>query len=83
VLKEELLKPGVLNYIKCRTKIEENRYGLHASEKKVIDYSGIYNNRVASTKTCLSKVDSSLAFFVKGLKEKLLKDLMKYTNNCD
>jgi hypothetical protein len=82
-LKEELLKLVVLNYIKCRTKIEENRCGLYISEKKVINYYNICDNRVALTKTCLCKVDLSLAFFVKGLKKEPLKDLIKHINNCD
>jgi hypothetical protein len=81
VLKEELLKPVMLNYIKCRTKIKENRCGLYASKKEVINHRGIYNNRVALIKTCLCKIDLSLAFFVKGLKKKLLKDLIEHTNN--
>jgi hypothetical protein len=82
-LEEELLELVVLNYIKCRTEIKENRRGSYASKKKVIDHRGICDNRVALTKTCLCKVDLSLAFFVKGLKKKPLKDLTEHTNDCD
>jgi hypothetical protein len=81
VLKEELLKLVVLNYIKYHTKIKENRCSSHANKEKIINHCGIYDNRVAFTKTCLREVDLSLAFFVKGLKKELLKDLTKYTNN--
>jgi hypothetical protein len=83
VLKEELLKPVVLNYIKCYIKIKENRCGLYAGKEEVIDYRGICDNRVALTKTCLYRVDLSLVFFVKGLKEELLKNLMEYVDDCD
>jgi hypothetical protein len=82
-LKKELLKPVILDYIKCRTKIKKNRCDLYAGKEKVIDHRGICNNKVALTKTCLRKVDLSLAFFVKGLKKELLKDLIKHTNNRD
>jgi hypothetical protein len=80
-LKKELLKLVVLNYIKYYTKIEENRRGSHANKKEIIDYCGICDNRVALTKTRLCKVDLSLAFFVKGLKKKPLKNLIEYANN--
>jgi hypothetical protein len=80
-LKEELLKPVVLNYIKYRTKIKENRRGLYAGRKKVMDYHSICDNKVALMKTCLHKVDLSLAFFVKGLEKKLLKNLIEHTND--
>jgi hypothetical protein len=83
VFKKKLLKLVILNYIKYYTKIKENRCGLYASEKKVIDHSSICDNKVTFIKTCLYKVDLSLAFFVKGFKEKPLKDLIKYTNNRD
>jgi hypothetical protein len=83
VLKEELLKLVMLNYIKYYTEIKENRCGLYTNKKKVIDYRDICDNKVTLTKTRLCEVDLSLAFFVKGLKEKLLKDLTKHTNNCD
>jgi hypothetical protein len=82
-LKKELLKPVMLNYIKYHTKIKENRYSLYTNKKKVINYYGIYDNGVAFIKTCLYKVDLSLAFFVKGLKKEPLKNLTKHTNNCD
>jgi hypothetical protein len=82
-LEEKLLKPVMLNYIKYCTKIKKNRCGLYTSEEKVIDHRGICDNRVALIKTCLCKVDLSLAFFVKGLKEKPLKDLIEYVNNCN
>jgi hypothetical protein len=81
--KKELLKPVMLNYIKYHIKIKKNGRGLYTNKKKVIDHSSIYNNRVALTKTCLRKIDLSLAFFVKGLKKEPLKNLIKYTNNCD
>jgi hypothetical protein len=80
-LKEELLKLVVLNYIKCCTKIKKNRCGLYASEKKIIDHRSICDDRVALTKTCLHRVDLSLASFVKGLKEKPLKNLTEHTDN--
>jgi hypothetical protein len=83
VFKKELLKSVVLNYIKYYIKIKENRRGSHINKKKVIDYHSIYNNKVALTKTCLHKVDLSLASFVKSLKKKLLKDLTKHTNNSN
>jgi hypothetical protein len=83
VLKKELLKPVVLNYIKYYIKIKENRYSLYASKEEIIDYCDICDNKVAFTKTCLCRVDSSLAFFVKGLKKELLKDLIKHIDNCD
>jgi hypothetical protein len=73
----------VLNYIKCHIKIKENYCGLYISEEKVINYCSICDNKVAFTKTCLYKVDLSLAFFVKGLKKKPLKDLIKHINNCN
>ena len=75
--KKELLKLVVLNYIKCYTKIKENRCSLYVNSKKVINHRGICDNRVAFTKTYLCKVDSSLAFFVKGLKKKPLKNHRK------
>jgi hypothetical protein len=83
MLKKELLKPVVFNYIKYRTKIKKNRCGLYTNKKKMINYRSICNNRVTFTKTCLYKVDLSLAFFVKSLKKELLKDLTEYINNCD
>jgi hypothetical protein len=83
MLKKELLKPVVLNYIKCCTEIKENRCGLYTSKEKVIDYYSICDNRVAFIKTRLCKVDLSLAFFVKGFKKEPLKDLIKHINNCD
>jgi hypothetical protein len=80
-LKKKLLKPVVFNYIKYRTKIKKNRCSLYINKKEVINHCGIYDNRVASTKTCLCKVNLSLAFFVKGLKKEPLKNLIKYTDN--
>jgi hypothetical protein len=82
-LKEKLFKPIMLNYIKYHTKIKENRCGLYANKEKIINYHSICDNRVTFTKTCLYKVDLSLASFVKSLKKKLFKDLIKYTNNCN
>jgi hypothetical protein len=81
VLKKKLLKLVVLDYIKCCTKIKENRCGLYISKKEVINYYSIYNNRVTFIKTCLNKVNLSLAFSVKGLKKKSLKNLIKHTDN--
>jgi hypothetical protein len=83
VLKEELLKPVVLNYIKCHTKIKENRCGLYVSGEEVINYRGICDNRVAFTKTRLCGVDLSPASFVEGLKEEPLKDLTEHADDCD
>jgi hypothetical protein len=83
VLEKELLKLVILNHIKYYTKIKENRRGSHAGEEKVINYRSICDNRVALIKTRLCKVDSSLAFFIKGLKKKLLKNLIKHINNRD
>jgi hypothetical protein len=80
-LEKELLKPVVLDYIKCCTEIKKNRCGSYASEEKVIDYYSICDNRVALTKTRLCRVNSSLAFFVKGFKEKPFKDLTEHANN--
>jgi hypothetical protein len=73
----------MLNYIKCHTKIKKNCRGLYASKKEIINHRGICDNKVAFTKTYLHKVNLSLASFVKGLKEKPLKDLLKHINNCD
>jgi hypothetical protein len=81
ILKKKLLKPVVLNYIKYYIKIKENRYGLYANKEEIINHHSIYNNRVAFIKTRLRKVDLTLAFFVKNLKKKLLKDLIEHTNN--
>jgi hypothetical protein len=81
MLKKKLLKPVILDYIKCYTKIKENRRGLYTNKEKIINHCSICDNRVALTKTCLYKVDLSLAFFVKGFKKKLLKNLIKYINN--
>jgi hypothetical protein len=81
VLKKELLKPVMLNYIKYCIKIKENRCGLYASREEVINHRGICDDRVALTKTCLHKVDLNLVFFVKGFKKKPLKDLIEYVNN--
>jgi hypothetical protein len=81
VLKKELLKLVILNYIKYHTKIKKNRRGSHTNKKKVINYYSICDNKVALVKTCLSRVDLSPAFFIKSLKKKLLKDLIKHINN--
>jgi hypothetical protein len=81
VLKKELLKLGVLDYIKYYIKIKENCCGLYVNKEKVINHSSICNNKVALTKTYLSKIDLSLAFFVKSLKKKSLKDFIKHINN--
>jgi hypothetical protein len=80
-LEKKLLKLVMLNYIKYYTKIKENRRGLYTSKKKIINYYGICDNKIALIKTCLRKVDLSLAFFVKGFKKKLLKDLTEHINN--
>jgi hypothetical protein len=81
VLKKKLLKPVMLNYIKCCTKIKENRCSLYVNKKKVINYRSICDNKVALIKTRLSKVNLSSAFFVKDLKKKSLKNLIKHINN--
>jgi hypothetical protein len=81
MFKKKLFKLVMLNYIKYYTKIKKNRYSLYANKKKIIDYRDICDNKVALIKTCLYKVNLSLAFFVKGLKKKPLKNLIKYTNN--
>jgi hypothetical protein len=73
----------MLNYIKCHTKIKENCCGLYINKEKVINYYNIYNNKVTFIKPCLSKVNLSLVFFVKGFKKKPLKNLIKHINNCD
>jgi hypothetical protein len=81
MFKKELLKLVMLNYIKCHTKIKKNRCGLYINKKKVINYCNICDNKVALIKTCLYKIDLSLAFFVKGLKKELFKDFIKHINN--
>lgn len=43
----------------------------------------IRDDGIASTKASLSRMDSSLAFFVKGFKEKLFKDLAEHVDNRD
>jgi hypothetical protein len=80
-LKKELFKPVVLNYIKYYIEIKKNCCGLYASKKEVINHYNICDNRVAFIKTCLSKVDLSLAFFIKSLKKRPLKDFITHINN--
>jgi hypothetical protein len=50
VLKKKLLKPVMLNYIKCHTKIKENRCDLYTNKKKMINHRSICDNRIALTK---------------------------------
>jgi hypothetical protein len=81
VLTKELLKLVMLNYIKYHTKTKENRRGLYTNKKKVINHRSICDNKVTLTKTCLRRVDLSLASFVKSLKKEPFKDLTEYTDN--